>query len=100
MTAANKHLTICFKQITSRAADLRHLCSAFDHNHTRLLQDVEQQLKRGPSDERKKEELEERRYDLMNHVALVWVRPDDVLQASHLPLPAQGDKAGDPPKIR
>ena len=68
MTAANKHLTICFKQITSRAADLRHLCSAFDHNRTLLLEDVEKKL-------------DKKRNDLMNHVSLVWVRLDDALDA-------------------
>ena len=47
---------------------LRHLCSAFDHNRTLLLEDVEKKL-------------DKKRNDLMNHVSLVWVRLDDALDA-------------------
>jgi hypothetical protein len=92
MTAANKHLIISCKQITSRSADLRHLCTNFDHNRPLILQDVQQQFERGTS-EKRKQKLEHSRYALMNHVALVWVRLDDVLHS-------QGGTMADPPKIR
>jgi hypothetical protein len=93
MTGANTYLINCSKQEKSRAADLRLLCSKFDYNRTQLLQHVKQQLERGPSDEKIRKELEDSRHDLMSHVGLVWVRPDDVLHA-------QGDTMGDTPKIR
>ena len=81
MTAANKHLINSFKQITSRAADLRHLCSAFDHNRTLLLEDVEKKLDKKRNDLIVEKELDKKRDDLMNHVSLVWVRLDDALDA-------------------
>jgi hypothetical protein len=57
-----------------------------------ILQDVQQQFERGTS-EKRKQKLEHSRYALMNHVALVWVRLDDVLHS-------QGGTMADPPKIR
>jgi hypothetical protein len=93
MTAANKHLINRFKQITSKVADLRHLCSNFDRNRTLIPHDVKQQLERGPMDERIRKTLEKKRNDLMYHVSLVWVHLDDALHV-------QRGTMGDPPRIR
>ena len=60
---------------------LRHLCSAFDHNRTLLLEDVEKKLDKKRNDLIVEKELDKKRDDLMNHVSLVWVRLDDALDA-------------------
>ena len=72
---------------------MRHLCSAFDHKRTLLLEDVEKKLDKKRNDLIVEKELDKKRDDLMNHVSLVWVRRDDALHA-------QRGIMGDPPRIR